>query len=96
MTKFKSICCPKQSDHKYPKNLLFVRNDELYVFCKDHMWIKVVFSRGEEKFSFDNFAVTLNSNGENLQFDHEPMPVLALGAFNLRRKIKEKRNGKYK
>jgi len=96
MAEFKSIGCPKKEDHKNPKNLLFVGKDCLYAFCKEHFWIKLIFKKGKETINFDGTAVIAESIGGDFHFDHEPMPVLALGEFNLKRKVRDKRYAKSK
>ena len=91
MAKYKSILCPRKDDHKFEKFLLFVGKEELCVFCKDHLWISIAFKKGNEKINFENAAIVMEPMGEDFHFDHEPMPVLALGKFNLRRKTRAKR-----
>ena len=92
MAEFKSIFCPKKKDHKFDKHLLFVKDEELYVYCNQHCWIKVIFKKGGERISFKNSAVILEPMGENFHFEHEPVPVVALGKFHVKQKIKEKYN----
>ena len=96
MAKFKSIPCPKKEDHKYPKNLLFMGKEEIYAFCKHHLWIKIEFKKGDRFINFENTSVIATAMGENFHFDHEEMPVLALGKFSMKHKTEEKRHGKYK
>ncbi|HUS94030.1 MAG TPA: hypothetical protein VMZ24_02510 [Patescibacteria group bacterium] len=96
MTKFKSIICPEKKDHKYPKFLLFVGKNEIYAYCQAHFWIKIIFKRGNSMINFENTAVIAEPMGEHFHFDHEEMPLLALGKFNLKRKTEEKRYGKCK
>jgi len=96
MSKFKSILCPKTEEHKFDKNLLFVGDGGLYAFCKEHSWIKIIFKKGNKQINFENVAVVLEPMGENFVFDHEPMPVVALGDFNLRKNIKDRRDAKSK
>ena len=96
MAKFKSIVCPKKNDHKFEKFLLFVDGDGLYVYCKDHSWIKIIFKKGNKKINFEDTAVVLEPMGENFHFEAEPMPVLALGKFHLKQKTWDKRHAKSK
>ena len=96
MAKYKSILCPEKADHKYDKHLLFVGSEDLFVFCKDHFWIKISFKKGGKQINFENSAVTAQPMGENFHFDHEEMPILALGQFKLKSRTEEKRHVKYK
>ena len=91
MAKFKSILCPQKEDHKLDKRLMFVGKDALYVYCKDHSWLKITFKRGKEKISFEDSGVVLEPMGEKFHFDDEPMPIIALGKFKLKRRTREKR-----
>lgn len=90
MSKYRSVPCPKHEHHKEQKILLFVGNNEVYANCGLHKWIKIIFKRGNEVINFENVAVVLESMGEGFHFEHTPIPVLALGPFELKKKLKEK------
>jgi len=96
MANFKSIVCPKKGDHKFEKFLLFVDEDGLYVYCKDHSWIKIIFKKGNKKINFEDAAIVLEPMGEKFHFDHDPMPVVSVGKFHLKRKTRAKRYAKSK
>lgn len=93
MAEFKSIQCPQKKDHKRDKHLLFVKGDDVYVNCNQHCWIKIIFKKAGKRINFDNIAVTLEQMGEGFHFKHTPVPVVALGAFHVKHKIREKYSG---
>ena len=90
MAKYGSVYCPDRNDHRNPRLLFFVGDEEIYVECGLHKWIKVVFKRGNEVIKFTDSAVRAEAMGEGFHFDHKPLPVLALGEFKLKNKLKEK------
>ena len=96
MAKYESILCPCKKDHKHDKVLLFVGKEELYAFCKEHYWIKIILKKGNKKINFENAAVVIEPVPDGYVFENEPMPILALGNFSLRQRIREKRNAKSK
>lgn len=92
MAEYSSIFCPKTKDHKFDKRLLFVGKGGLYVYCPRHSWIKLVFKKGNKIIDFDDAAVEMEPMGEKFHFDHEPMPVVALGKFKLKHRAEAKQH----
>ena len=72
------------------KHLLFVGSNELYVFCNQHRWIKIILKKGGEIINFENISAVLEQMPESFHFAHEPIPIVSFGKFNVKRKIREK------
>ena len=94
MSKHKSILCPQKKDHRFEKRLLFVGKEDLYVYCRQHAWIRVIFKKGNKKINFEDTAIVVESMGADFHFDPEPTPVLALGDFKLRRYFEKRESSK--
>ena len=82
------IECPKRSDHPHTKTLLFLGNNDISVYCKDHGWMKVEFHRAGELLNFKNVSVRITPyQRKGLNFIRESAPVIAEGEFIHRKKI---------
>ena len=77
---FKAICCPDKKTHRdYDKRLLILGEKEIYIHCPKTGWVKLEFSRGDKKISFDNVGVVASIMPRNYHFDFDKLPVLAVG-----------------
>ena len=82
----REIRCPKSEDHQHKKILLVVGDDYFSVYCREHGWIKIEFSKLGEKMNFENVSAKISSLGPGTNFVLSPIPGLAIGNFKSKRR----------
>lgn len=77
------VHCPENDGHYQGKKviLLLLQDENLFVRCPKHHFVKIEFFKGEEKLSFKDVSVIVSPTQEGTQFDLDNMPVLAIGEF---------------
>lgn len=76
-----AIYCPNQEDHPNKKILMLLNEDEIFIHCPKHGWVKIQLFQGQKKLNFNNVAVKVSDMEPNVNFVLTPSPIMAVGEF---------------
>ena len=100
-TKFPNLAlyCPSKEAHtgRCERLLAAFSEDEIFLHCVEHDWIRIELSQFGKRLSFKNITVTASQvipkDGEKVIFDLKPLPIHARGKFKVKNRKWRKREG---
>lgn len=83
------LYCPAVEDHTGPHLLLAMNDENLFLRCRKHDWMRVELYRHGQKISLKDIAVVVEAmpvkpGKKGHYFDLTPLPLVAKGTFPVR------------